>query len=74
LTVLNRVDPLTYAVDPIRRVVFRHLDVAPAVRARLDPGVTWGGWHVPALMSAAVVAALGVVMTFVAIVEFGRGD
>ena len=25
LTVLNRVDPLTYAVDPIRRIVFDHL-------------------------------------------------
>ncbi len=40
LTVLNRFDPLTYAVDPMRRVVFDHLDVKPAVRARLDPGVT----------------------------------
>jgi ABC-2 type transport system permease protein len=74
LTVLNRIDPLTYAVDPMRRVVFRHLDVTPAVRARLDPGVTWNGWHVPALACAGVVAVLGIAMTFVAIAEFSRGD
>ena len=33
LTVLNRIDPLTYAVDPMRRVVFSHLHLA-AGRAR----------------------------------------
>src|SRR5437773_10034358 len=54
LTVLNRIDPLTSAVDPMRRIVFDHLDIEPAVRARLDPGVTWGGWHVPPLVEACV--------------------
>jgi ABC-2 type transport system permease protein len=74
LTVLNRIDPLTYAVDPIRRAVFSHLTISDAARARLDPGVTWGGWHVPPLMCAAVVAALGIAMTAVAIAEFSRSD
>jgi ABC-2 type transport system permease protein len=72
LTVLNRIDPLTYAVDPMRRVVFDHLDLAPAVRARLDPGVTWGGWHVPPLVEACVVLALGLLLLGVAIAEFSR--
>jgi ABC-2 type transport system permease protein len=74
LTVLNRVDPLTYAVDPIRRVVFQHLRLTPAVRARLDPGVTWNGWHVPPLACAGVVAVLGTVLTAIAIAEFSRSD
>jgi ABC-2 type transport system permease protein len=74
LTVLNRVDPLTYAVDPIRRVVFQHLRLTPAVRARLDPGVTWNGWHVPPLACAGVVAVLGTVLTALAIAEFSRSD
>jgi ABC-2 type transport system permease protein len=74
LTVLNRVDPMTYAVDPIRRVVFDHLNLTPAVRQRLDPGVTWAGWHVPPLLCAAVVLALGLVMTGIAIAEFSRSD
>ena len=74
LTVLNRIDPLTYAVDPIRGVVFDHLTLSPATRARLDPGVTWGGWHVPPLLCAAVVAVLGIGMTAVAIAEFASTD
>src|SRR5262249_7633083 len=28
LSVMNRVDPLTYAIDPMRRVVFDHLDIS----------------------------------------------
>jgi ABC-2 type transport system permease protein len=74
LTVLNRIDPLTYAVEPMRRAVFAHLDLSPAVRERLSPGVTWLGWEVPSLMCAAVVAALGIAMTAVAIAEFSHSD
>jgi ABC-2 type transport system permease protein len=74
LTVLNRIDPLTYAIDPIRRIVFDHLHMTPQVRARLDPGITWGGWHVPVLLEIGVVAALGLVMLGVAIVEFNHTD
>jgi ABC-2 type transport system permease protein len=72
LTVLNRLDPLTYAVEPIRHTVFDHLNVTAEVRARLDPGVTWGGWQVPPVMCALVVVLLGVVMTGVAILEFRK--
>jgi ABC-2 type transport system permease protein len=74
LEVLNRIDPLTYAVDPIRRAVFAHLDIAPAARRALDPGVTWFGWHVPGLLEAAVVAVLGLVMLAIAVWEFGRAE
>src|SRR5436190_21989419 len=49
LGILNRLDPLTYAVDPMRRLVFSHLDISPAARAALAPGVTWGGWRLPGL-------------------------
>src|SRR6201996_2506405 len=44
LTVLNRLDPLTYAVDPMRRIVFAHLSISPLARQALDPGITWFGW------------------------------
>ncbi|HWB66138.1 MAG TPA: ABC transporter permease [Mycobacteriales bacterium] len=74
LTVLNRVDPLTYAVDPMRRLVFSHLHLSPLARVRLDPGVTWGGWHVPTGLEVAVVAGLGLVMLAVAILEFSRTE
>jgi len=74
LEVLNRLDPLTYAVDPMRRIVFAHLDLSPAARHALDPGVTWFGWRVPGALEAAVVALLGAVMLAIAIVEFSRAE
>ncbi len=74
LTVLNRIDPLTYAVDPMRRIVFNHLSISPAARHALDPGVTWWGWRVPTLLEAGVVVALGLVMLGIAIVEFSSTE
>jgi ABC-2 type transport system permease protein len=74
LTVLNRIDPLAYAVDPMRRLVFNHLTVSPAARQALDPGITWWGWHVPALLEAGVILGLGLVMLGVAIWEFSRTE
>ncbi len=74
LAFLNRIDPLTYAVDPMRRLVFNHLDITPAARHALDPGVTWWGWHVPALLEAGVVLALGLAMLGIAIWEFNATE
>jgi len=74
LTVLNRIDPLTYAVDPMRRLVFDHLDVSAAAHKALAPGVSWWGWHVPGLLEAGVVLALGLLMLAIAIWEFSASD
>jgi ABC-2 type transport system permease protein len=74
LAFLNRIDPLTYAVDPMRRLVFNHLDISDAARSALDPGVTWWGWHVPTLLEAAVVLALGLAMLGIAIWEFNATE
>jgi ABC-2 type transport system permease protein len=74
LSVLNRLDPLTYAVDPMRRLIFSHLDISAGARRALDPGVTWWGWHVPSAVEAAVVALLGLAMLAVAIFEFAQAE
>ena len=74
LAVLNRLDPLTYAVDPMRRLVFNHLDISAAAKSTLDPGVTWGGWHVPALLEVTIVMTLGVTMLAIAIWEFAGSE
>jgi ABC-2 type transport system permease protein len=74
LSILNRIDPLTYAVDPMRRIVFSHLKISAAARHALDPGVTWWSWHVPGLVEAAVVAVLGILMLGIAIIEFSRAE
>jgi ABC-2 type transport system permease protein len=74
LAFLNRIDPLAYAVDPMRRLVFSHLDLSPRALAALDPGVTWFGWRVPGLLEAAMVLALGLVMMGIAIWEFSSTE
>ena len=71
---LNRIDPLTYAVDPMRRLVFSHLDVSEAARRTLDPGVSWLGWHLPALFEVGLVLVLGLAMLGLAIRRFSRGE
>ncbi len=74
LTVLNRLDPMTYAVDPMRRLVFSHLSISPAARHALDPGVTWWSFHVPALLEAGIVLLMGLVMLAIAIWEFSTSE
>jgi ABC-2 type transport system permease protein len=74
LTVLTRVDPLTYIVDPMRHAVFSHLNVSPAAIRALSPGVSWNGWQVPELLSVAIVLAMGLAMLGVAIAEFRKTD
>jgi ABC-2 type transport system permease protein len=67
LAVLNRLDPITYAVDPMRKLVFSRLDVSV-------PGVTWFGWHVPVALEVLMVLALGLAMLGVAIWEFSTTE
>jgi ABC-2 type transport system permease protein len=74
LAAVNRVNPLTYAVDPLRRLVFDHLDISAAARQRLAPGVTWWGWRVPTLLEVGIVLALGLGMLSVAIFRFARTE
>jgi ABC-2 type transport system permease protein len=74
LAFLTRIDPLTYAVDPMRHLVFSHLDLSPRAIAALDPGITWFGWRVPGLLETAMVLALGLVMLAIAIWEFSSTE
>jgi ABC-2 type transport system permease protein len=74
LHILTRLNPMTYAVDPMRRAVFAHLDVAPRVLTSLSPGVTWGGWRVPTVLELAIVVAIGLVMRSIAIAQFRRTE
>jgi len=74
LTVLTRINPMTYAVDPMRRAVFAHLHVSPLARHALDAGVSWGSWRVPVVLELAIVAAVGLVMLGVGIVQFRRTE
>jgi ABC-2 type transport system permease protein len=74
LTVLTRLDPLTYIVDPMRHAVFSHLPIPPGMAAALSPSVTWFGWPVPIGLSLSIVALMGAAMLGIAIMEFQRPE
>jgi len=74
LTVLTRIDPLTYIVYPMRAAVFSHLALSPLAVHALSPGITWFGWVVPLGLSLAIVAAMGAAMLTIAIAEFRKTE
>ena len=74
LAFLTRLDPLTYAISPMKHAVFDHLDVPPEVAARFNPGLTWFGWPVPVALQIGIVLALGLVLLAVGIFEFRKAD
>lgn len=74
LSVLTRLDPLTYIVSPMRHAVFSHLNIPPRALHTIAPGVTWNGWEVPVGVSLGIVALMGAVLLGIAIAEFHRTE
>jgi daunorubicin resistance ABC transporter membrane protein len=74
LSVLTRIDPLTYVVGPMRHAVVTHLNISPLAQHALSPGVTWDGWVVPIWLSLGIVAAMGLAMMSIAIVAFSKTE
>jgi ABC-2 type transport system permease protein len=74
LKVVTTLNPMTYAVESIRSVIFDRLDLAPAVRATFDPGITWGGWPVPTAVEVAVVVVTCLVLLGLAVARFARTE
>jgi len=72
LEVVTKLDPLSYAVDPLRRTVFNAVDAPDSVRSVLDPGIHWWGWAVPMGLELAIVAATGLLMLAIAVWRFER--
>jgi ABC-2 type transport system permease protein len=74
LSVLTRIDPLTYVVGPMRHAVFSHLSLPPAAVHALSPPITWAGWPVPIPLSLAIVAIMGLAMMTIAIATFSKPE
>ncbi|MGC2192624.1 MAG: ABC transporter permease [Candidatus Dormiibacterota bacterium] len=72
LGVLSKLDPLSYAVDPLRKEVFTYLTIPPEIRHTFDPGVTWGSWNLPVFVEVGLVALAAAVMLAIAIRQFSR--
>jgi len=74
LSVATKLNPLTYAVHPMRHAVFSHLDLTTAARRALDPALTWNGWPVPNALQLVILAAMGAGVLAVAIKRFSVTD
>ena len=74
LSVLTRIDPLTYVVGPMRHAVLSHLPLDPAAVHALSPSITWAGWPVPIVLSLGIVAVMGLAMMGVAIATFSKPE
>jgi ABC-2 type transport system permease protein len=74
LVTLTRLDPLTYAVDPLRRAVFSAQDVPPEALQRFPVGVEVFGVTLPVVAEVAVVIAFAAVFLTLAVRSLGRPD
>lgn len=74
LHVLTSLNPLTYAVAPMRAVVFDHLDLEASTRQALDPGITWFGWQVPVAVQVAMVVVMALGLLVAAVLRFDRTE
>jgi ABC-2 type transport system permease protein len=72
LGALTKFDPLTYAIDPMRRTVFDHLSVPRAIVRAFNPGVSWNGWHLPILFELGLVAVAALALLAGAVAQFSR--
>ncbi|WP_031483823.1 hypothetical protein [Streptomyces bicolor] len=72
MAVLTLLNPLTYAVDIMRRTVVAFRP-GESSQSFFDP-VTWAGRQVPAALSAAVVVVFCAVTLTVAVRRFSRAD
>ena len=73
LVVLTKIDPLSYAIDPMRRAIFSHISASPALTQLLNAGMTWNGWRLPEALELGLIAVLGLAFLGAAVPQFSSG-
>ncbi|MFT3839131.1 MAG: ABC transporter permease [Myxococcaceae bacterium] len=69
LALVTRLDPLTYAVDPMRRMV-----LGEVTHGAFSRGITWSGQLVPIGVELLVVFGFGLAAFLISVVQFNRHD
>ena len=72
MTVLTRLDPASYGIDPLRRVVLSQSGLPSAAIDKL--GLTINGQVLPIAVEAGIMLAFGLVMLAIAVISFKRRD
>ena len=74
LMVITRINPLTYAVAPLRQVLFSAQNMTPAAQARFAAGVTINGYTLPIAVELAIVVVFALVFFILAIWGLSRTE
>lgn len=74
LAVITRLNPLTYAVDPLRHVVFAAQHMPPAAAARFSTGVSLFGYTLPLSVEIGFVCAFASLFLVLAVAGFGKPE
>ncbi|HEY8200982.1 MAG TPA: ABC transporter permease [Actinomycetota bacterium] len=74
LAVLTRFDPVTYAVDPLRRAVFGAQHLGAAATARFGAGVELFGRILPIWSELAIVGVISLIFISWSVREFSRTE
>jgi ABC-2 type transport system permease protein len=74
LSVLTRLNPLTYVAQPMRYIVLNQLNLNDAERAKLLPVIEWFGWQVPVLVQLLTVLAVTLSLIGVAVLSFRKTE
>ena len=74
LAFLTRINPLTYAIAPLRQVVFAAQDMPAVAKARFPTDVTIFGHTLSLAAELGIVVGFAVVFLALAVANFGRPD
>jgi ABC-2 type transport system permease protein len=74
LAVLTRLNPLTYAVEPLRQAVFAAQHMPPAAAARFATGVTLFGYTLPDAACIGITCLFAAVFLALAVAGFGKPE
>jgi ABC-2 type transport system permease protein len=74
LAFLTKIDPVTYVVDPMRRVIFAQVHTTGFAKRTLAAPLSWGHWVVPIGVELSIVAIIGGVALGLAVLQFERTE
>jgi ABC-2 type transport system permease protein len=74
LSVITRVNPLTYAIAPIRQVIFAGQNMSPAARARFSTSVTMFGHTLPVWSEITIVVVFALTFFVLALQGLSKAE
>jgi len=74
LAFITRLNPLTYAIAPLRQVIFDAQHLSVEARAHFSSSVTWFGWPLPIWFEVLIVVVFAAIFFALAVRGFSRTE